>query len=464
MTLFLIIAASSLTASPPALPAGSSFELRGTVENCLLFSQGIWWRQGPVKAFMVDIRKPGGESYTMGGIVTPSISVGPMKTGGLLREVDNPGAYLPMSPVFKESWFVRGDESLTKSPIWGGVIGNSGEGPSFFFFLNDDEIPRIGITASLNRARIFSVRAVVTYSEAPMPETSRDTWFLAAPMGGESRISLLHIAANTAFKPGILFGGAAFCSSFTNVTVPGYYGRLTLGIGGTIFTVETMLVLTDSHYVPPSRLEDDSGLTGSIKAFFTPWDWVRISGSYSANLREPNPLPSLYRESAETLETVASFRFFRGSFTISPSYSVRVGYNDLGEGILSQKAIAALGLKTDFASISLKASRSWELPEKKAITGLSSSFRMVAYPLDLRLIAGISREDKLFLSAGVRLGFSGLRSTDSALAYLDLRFDRIPADNPISSNPGETGAYQGAGITGYMDLTLGYQVIRSNPE
>ncbi|TFG64741.1 MAG: hypothetical protein E4H36_02115 [Spirochaetales bacterium] len=449
----------------PALPGGTSLELRTAVEDFSSLKTRLLWRRNHFKVFALDIRSFGKAPYTMGGIITPTVSAGPLALGGLLKELNSPGGYKAFSSVYSEAFLIKVDPAVAVLPLKGFVVAAASVPISLFFAVQDGGNTLTGLSSSSRIGDALSLQACLTWAVQKTPGLPADCWTLEGPWSELPDFALLHWAVSAKFGREPFYLGTAFCSSRSRTEPSGYYVRFLAGVKTDPLAAELVLSAADAAYLPPLETSCGAGITAGSRIIFNPLPRITARAGYGLTLPEPPAVPELYRESSETFDASLDLGFPGDTVFFTSAYARRLDYNVLGEGELRQSLRCGITLKGKAGFISLEVLAVPGQAEGAAEHTLSLKSGLENEYLAARFTASLALTEELLFSGDLRITRKNSVPGRNTAAFFGLKLAEAPVSGSAAA---ENDIYSGTHasffefLRNHLHLTFGFSSLLQN--
>lgn len=293
---------------------------------------------GPVTLFATSKLTDFESRSWWAGVSTPAFTLGAVRYGGLLKEINNPVSVGPESTRLTEKTAITLDSTLDPGTVTGaGLYPLLQEETlpihlSLFAFQQKNEIINLGTTAQLllsgGKAEIVSM---FSYSFDEESEETEGWFFESPPFAGDN---LFHSALRcTFFQPwltiGYVIGWAWGKSSY-----PDLFARANFQLTTLFFVLSGVAAEAGPLYRNwMGELSNFSCLAGGKLTLF-PNGPVKLSGSFERKINRITSIPTPYIPTTD--EALLTGILMIGPFTLRSSWLWRLSFSEYGEVSLDQ--------------------------------------------------------------------------------------------------------------------------------
>jgi hypothetical protein len=228
---------------------------------------------GDFRLFFLSIKdfdNPG-KDYRAAGISSPLLTVGPLTTGGLFREIFSPIGYSAASGVFHESSRLSLRTTASRSTRQGLWVSVPGEYISLGAYVDGDNILHSAAALNLGKTKTGPVFSGLLMASRPKSRLGEEDWFASKPLfpGG----AVYHAAGRLQILPEEISGGLRLglsgAFSFGERIVSSGYYNFFAAYTNSLLEVHLLQGSAGAGYVSPSGTSPSYSRvdSGSLKLF-----------------------------------------------------------------------------------------------------------------------------------------------------------------------------------------------------
>jgi hypothetical protein len=239
----------------------------------------------------LDARRGLEPVYQAAGLEAPWLVMGPVKPGGLLRELANPLGFTPGSAVFGERSGLRLETSLSGTSRRGLQLAPLPDFLGLYAVRSCAEPFTVGGLLRLPLGRVGEAEALAQVALPALAAKTED-WFASEPPypGGP----LLHLAGRIGLQPpadlresaGLVLSWAAALCSGPRVP-PGLYSRLIAGLEGRRAAGEALLGVCTQDYRVSEGTGSDQGTQVACRVRLGPRTGTRLEADWNRLVGRP---------------------------------------------------------------------------------------------------------------------------------------------------------------------------------